>query len=44
MQIEKMERGEKDKESILFVKENKNREGTGGNYLEKGNTFILEDT
>ena len=42
MQIEKMERGEK--ESILFVKENKNREGTGGNYLEKGNTFILEDT
>ena len=42
MQIEKMERGEK--ESILFVKENKNREGTGGNYLEKGNILILEDT
>ena len=25
MQIEKIERGEKDKESILFVKEKKNR-------------------
>ena len=38
-----MERAEKEKENILFVEQNKNRVGNGGNYLEKENIFILED-
>ena len=34
---------DKTRRFFLFVEENKNIDGNGGNYLEKENIFILED-
>ena len=32
--------GKSEKENIFFAEEKKNREGYGGKYLEKDNTFL----